>query len=147
MKYLIDEALIVESLVQDEVNEATGKKEKNYYIEGIFSTPNQKNRNGRIYPLSLWEREVAKYQEEIKSNSMNTLGEWEHPARTTVDPLEAVMKIVYLNENEININELWKYLKELLENNPHILDDKSFKNPSELRRIIRIYDWLKYKEN
>lgn len=57
------------------------------------------------------------------------------------------MKIVYLNENEININELWKYLKKLLENNPHILDDKSFKNPSELRRIIRIYDWLKYKEN
>ena len=96
MKYLIDEALIVESLVQDEVNEATGKKEKNYYIEGIFSTPNQKNRNGRIYPLSLWEREVAKYQEEIKSNSMNTLGEWEHPARTTVDPLEAVIKIVEL---------------------------------------------------
>ena len=96
MKYLIDEALIVESLVQDEVNEATGKKEKNYYIEGIFSTPNQKNRNGRIYPLSLWEREVAKYQEEIKNNSMNTLGEWEHPARTTVDPLEAVMKIVEL---------------------------------------------------
>ena len=33
MKYLIDEALIVESLVQDEVNEATGKKEKNYYIK------------------------------------------------------------------------------------------------------------------
>lgn len=96
MKYLIDEALIVESLVQDEINEATGKKEKNYYIEGIFSTPNQKNRNGRIYPLSLWEREVAKYQEEIKNNSMNTLGEWEHPARTTVDPLEAVIKIVEL---------------------------------------------------
>ena len=96
MKYLIDEALIVESLVQDEVNEATGKKEKNYYIEGIFSTPDQKNRNGRIYPLSLWEKEVAKYQEEIKNNSMNTLGEWEHPARTTVDPLEAVMRIVEL---------------------------------------------------
>jgi hypothetical protein len=96
MKYLIDEALIVESVVQDEINEATGKKEKNYYIEGIFSTPGQKNRNGRIYPLSIWEREVAKYQEEIKNNSMNTLGEWEHPARVSVDPLEAVMKIVEL---------------------------------------------------
>lgn len=96
MKYLIDEALIVESTIQEEINEASGNKEKNYYIQGVFSTPGQKNRNGRIYPMNIWEREVAKYQEQIKSNSMNTLGEWEHPSRTSVDPLEAVMKIVEL---------------------------------------------------
>jgi hypothetical protein len=96
MKYIIDEALIVESVVSDEVNESTGKKEKNYYIQGIFSTPGQKNRNGRIYPMSIWEREVAKYQEEIKNNTVNTLGEFEHPARVAVDPLQAVMKVVDL---------------------------------------------------
>ena len=96
MKYLIDEALIVESVVTEEVNEATGKKEKNYYIEGIFSTPGQKNRNGRIYPLSLWEREVQKYQEEINNNTINTLGEWEHPPRSGVDPIQAVIKIIEL---------------------------------------------------
>lgn len=96
MKYLIDEALIVESHVHEEINEASGSKEKNYYIQGVFSTPGQKNRNGRIYPMNIWEREVAKYQEQIKNNSMNTLGEWEHPSRTSVDPLEAVMKIVEL---------------------------------------------------
>ncbi len=82
----------------------------------------------------------AKERAKIKIKSIaGILAEFEYE--------KAVMKIVYLNENEININELWKYLKKLLENNPHILDDKSFKNPSELRRIIRIYDWLKYKEN
>lgn len=96
MKYLIDEALIVESVVTEEINEATGKKEKNYYIKGIFSTPGQKNRNGRIYPLSLWEREVQKYQEEIKNNTINTLGEWEHPPRSGVDPIQAVIKIIEL---------------------------------------------------
>lgn len=96
MKYLIDEALIVESVITEEVNESTGKKEKNYYIEGVFSTPGQKNRNGRIYPLSLWEREVTKYQNEIKNNSINTLGEWEHPARSQVDPIQAVIKIIEL---------------------------------------------------
>lgn len=96
MKYLVDEALIVESVISEEMNEATGAKEKNYYIEGVFSTPGQKNRNGRIYPLSLWEREVSKYQNEIKNNTMNTLGEWEHPSRTSIDPLQAVMKIVDL---------------------------------------------------
>lgn len=96
MKYLIDEALLVESAIEEELNEASGKKEKNYYIQGVFSTPGQKNRNGRIYPMNIWEREVQKYQQVIAENSINTLGEYEHPNRTKVDPLEAVMKIVEL---------------------------------------------------
>jgi hypothetical protein len=94
MKYLVDEALIVESAIEEEVNESSGKKEKNYYIQGIFSTPGQKNRNGRIYPMNIWEREVQKYQKELSENSMNTLGEWEHPSRTSVDPLQAVIKMI-----------------------------------------------------
>lgn len=94
MKYLIDEALLVESTIEEEVNESSGKKEKNYYIQGVFSTPGQKNRNGRIYPLNIWEREVAKYQQCIANNTVETLGEWEHPSRSSVDPLQAVMKMV-----------------------------------------------------
>lgn len=94
MKYLIDEALLVESAIEEEVNESSGKKEKNYYIQGVFSTPGQKNRNGRIYPLNIWEREVAKYQQCIANNTVETLGEWEHPSRSSVDPLQAVMKMV-----------------------------------------------------
>lgn len=94
MKYLVDEALIVESAIEEEINESSGKKEKNYYIQGIFSTPGQKNRNGRIYPMNIWEREVSKYQKELMENSINTLGEWEHPSRTSVDPLQAVIKMV-----------------------------------------------------
>lgn len=96
MKYLVDEALLVESAIEEEINEASGKKEKNYYIQGVFSTPGQKNRNGRIYPMQIWEREVQKYQQVIAENSINTLGEYEHPNRTKVDPLEAVMKIIEL---------------------------------------------------
>lgn len=94
MKYLIDEALLVESAIEEEVNESSGKKEKNYYIQGVFSTPGQKNRNGRIYPMNIWEREVAKYQQCIANNTVETLGEWEHPSRSSVDPLQAVMKMV-----------------------------------------------------
>ena len=94
MKYLIDEALLVESAVEEEVNESSGKKEKNYYIQGVFSTPGQKNRNGRIYPMNIWEREVQKYQNYIANNAVETLGEWEHPSRSSVDPLQAVMKMV-----------------------------------------------------
>ena len=77
----------------DEINEATGQVEKKYKIKGIFSTINTKNRNGRIYPEKLWKEQVAKYQDVISSGSINTLMEYEHPARSNVDPMEAVAKI------------------------------------------------------
>lgn len=77
----------------DEINEATGEVEKKYKIKGVFSTINTKNRNGRIYPEKLWKEQVEKYQDVIKSGSINTLMEYEHPARSNVDPMEAVAKI------------------------------------------------------
>ena len=77
----------------DEINEATGEVEKKYKIKGVFSTINTKNRNGRIYPEKLWKEQVEKYQDVIASGSINTLMEYEHPARSNVDPMEAVAKI------------------------------------------------------
>lgn len=94
MKFITEEAYQLDSEIIEEINESSGKTQKNYYISGIFSTPGQKNRNGRIYPRELWEIEVNRYQNELKNNTINTLGEWEHPPRTTVDPLQAVMKMI-----------------------------------------------------
>lgn len=78
------------------LNESTGKKEKSYKLKGIFSTIGEKNRNGRVYPKELWEQEVRAYQNEIASGSINTLMEYEHPARCEVDPMKAVGKIYKL---------------------------------------------------
>lgn len=83
-------------IVEEELNETTGVSSKTYKIKGVFSTIGEKNRNGRTYPSQLWEREVAKYQENFSSGSLNTLMEWQHPARTNVDPMEAVAKITEL---------------------------------------------------
>lgn len=85
-----------EFLVEEYVNEATGKTEKKHKIRGVFSTIGERNRNGRIYPRDLWESEVTRYQENFNNGSINTLMEWEHPARTSVDPMEAVAKITEL---------------------------------------------------
>lgn len=82
--------------VTETLNES-GKSEKKYHIKGIFSTIGEKNRNGRIYPKALWEHEINAYQENIKSGSINTLMEYEHPARTEVDPMKAVAKIEKLS--------------------------------------------------
>lgn len=97
MKLILeDDKLNLESQVVESINEATGHKKKEYYLSGIFSTAGVKNGNGRVYPRSIWEREVASYQQRINENHINTLGEWEHPTRADVDPMKAVIKITEL---------------------------------------------------
>jgi hypothetical protein len=95
MKLIYEHNEVIGEVVED-LNEATGKSSKTYYISGTFSTIGEKNRNGRIYPKHIWESEVSKYQSEIENNSINTLCEWEHPERTYVDPMNAIAKIVSL---------------------------------------------------
>ena len=96
-KLIYDLDAAPEFIVEEEINESNGTKSKKYKIKGIFSTIGEKNRNGRVYPRGLWETEVGKYQENFNSGSINTLMEWEHPARTDVDPMEAVAKITSLS--------------------------------------------------
>lgn len=86
---MVDMSTDVSGIV--ELNESSG--EKTYVISGNFSTPDKKNRNGRVYSKSIWESNVARYQNEIINNTNNTLMELEHPPRTQVDPWEAVAKI------------------------------------------------------
>ena len=50
-----------EFVVEENINEATGKTEKTYKVKGIFSTIGERNRNGRVYPKNLWDNEVKKY--------------------------------------------------------------------------------------
>ncbi len=78
-------------IAEQTINEATG--EKKYLIKGIFSSPGIKNKNGRVYSKSIWEKEVASYQEVLKSGSSNSLLELDHPPRQNVDMMEAVAKM------------------------------------------------------
>jgi len=89
MKLMLDDNFELENII--ELNESTN--EKVYVIKGTFSTPGVKNRNGRIYPLSLWEDNVEQYQYELVNKTVNTLMEKEHPPRTNVDPWSAVAQI------------------------------------------------------
>jgi hypothetical protein len=140
MKLLVEEALTLDSKIEEELNESTGKTEKNYYIEGTFSTPDVKNRNGRIYPKTLWESNVNSYQKEIQNNTYNRLGELEHPPRSTVDPMKAVMKIEKLYME----NGLVKGKAKILNNNSqetnHLkaLIDEGFKIGVSSRGVGRL---------
>lgn len=104
MKIMFEDDSSTQFEVVESLNES-GNPVKKYHIKGIFSTIGEKNRNGRVYPYSLWEKEINNYQNYIKSGSINTLMEYEHPARTTVDQMKAVAKI-----QELKISDDRKYV-------------------------------------
>lgn len=140
MKLIIDNSQELSSYVVEELNESSGKSEKNYYVQGIFSTAGEKNRNGRIYPKPLWEREISDFQQKIKDNHINLLGEWEHPPRSTVDPMKAVIKIV---EVKMDGNYVMGKAKILNNNSPETnqiksLIDEGFKIGISSRGVGRL---------
>jgi hypothetical protein len=96
MKLILEQAVPLDGYCVEDINEASGFKSKSYFVEGIFSTANVRNANKRIYPTSVWQKQVQEYQSVLKGSGLEKLGEWQHPPRTTVDPMKAVIKIVEL---------------------------------------------------
>ena len=76
---------LITELTQD-LQYITESKEtggKNVFIEGIFMQANKPNRNGRVYPRHIMEKEVARYQDLISEK--RSLGELGHPANPTLN--------------------------------------------------------------
>ncbi len=81
------------------VEESNGKK--NLYIEGIFLQSDIKNRNGRVYPYNVLNREVERYNEQyVKSG--RALGELGHPDGPTVNLERVSHKIISLKAEGSN---------------------------------------------
>jgi len=79
----------------DEVQYITEAKEdggKSYKIKGIFLQADIKNRNGRVYPMEVLEKEVARYNKKF-INEKRAYGELGHPDGPTVN-LERVSHMV-----------------------------------------------------
>lgn len=52
--------------------------------------------------------------------------------------------IAYLEEDEIDLEQLEQYLKKLISKEPKLFKEHCYK--SEIKRVARIYDYLKYKD-
>jgi len=87
--------LIREEIEKVEVlTEGTGKNQK-LYIQGPFLQSECVNRNGRMYPFSIMEREVKRYNENYIQKG-RALGELGHPDGPTVNLDRVSHKIVSL---------------------------------------------------
>ena len=84
--------LISEEISQAEyiVEEANGNK--NYKIRGVFLQSDLRNRNGRVYPKDILEKEVKRYNAEF-INKKRAFGELGHPDGPTVN-LERVSHMI-----------------------------------------------------
>ena len=79
----------------EDVEYITEEKEnggKNYKIRGIFMQADVKNRNGRVYPMDVLEKEVNRYNKKF-INEDRAFGELGHPDGPTVN-LERVSHMV-----------------------------------------------------
>ena len=117
VKLISESAEDVEYIVEEKEN---GKK--NYKIRGIFMQADVKNRNGRVYPLEVLQKEVAKYNKNfIREN--RAFGELGHPEGPTVN-LERVSHMVtelhpdgknFVGEAKIMETPMGKIVKNLID--------------------------------
>ena len=108
----------------EEVEYITEAKEnggKNYKIKGIFLQADIKNRNGRVYPMEVLEKEVARYNKKF-INEKRAYGELGHPDGPTVN-LERVSHMVtelypdgknFIGEAKIMETPMGKIVKSLM---------------------------------
>ena len=109
----------------EEVEYITEAKEdggKNYKIKGVFLQADIKNRNGRVYPMQVLEKEVAKYNRNF-IREKRAYGELGHPEGPTVN-LERVSHLTtslvpdgknFLGEAKIMETPMGKIVKSLMD--------------------------------
>lgn len=68
----------------DDFEILTEGKGKDMKIKGVFMQAETKNRNGRVYPLDVLQKEVARYNKELVE-SKRAFGELGHPEGPTVN--------------------------------------------------------------
>ena len=89
MKLIIEDNY--QELNTEVITESKGSKK--YIIKGLFSTPGEKNRNGRVYPKPLWETSLMEWEKKANLDPTYRLMELEHPPRSTISKWDAVAKI------------------------------------------------------
>lgn len=97
MKLIKEHTEVVNYLIEED--KETGKK--NYNIEGVFLQADIKNRNGRLYPTEILDKEVKRYvKENVKKN--RAYGELGHPDSPTInlDRVSHMIKDLKLEGND-----------------------------------------------
>jgi hypothetical protein len=83
------------------ITEGSLGKGKNYFIEGVFLQAELKNRNGRMYPEQVMDKEVQRYCEEYIDKN-RAYGELGHPDSPSINLDRVSHMIVSLKKEGTN---------------------------------------------
>jgi len=86
--------------VSSVIVEENAKGEKEYFIQGVFMQSEIKNRNGRVYPKDIMEKEVNRYRENFIEKK-RAFGELGHPEGPTIN-LDRVSHLITSLEEDGN---------------------------------------------
>jgi|TARA_A100001037_G_scaffold104_1_gene106 hypothetical protein len=87
--------------VEPVIVESNESGKKDYFIEGIFMQSEIKNRNGRIYPKEVIQKEVKRYNKEFVEQD-RAFGELGHPEGPTINLDKVSHMITKLEEDGNN---------------------------------------------
>tara|TARA_R100001369_G_scaffold29293_1_gene52911 strand:+ start:157 stop:819 length:663 start_codon:yes stop_codon:yes gene_type:complete len=95
--------LISESIAQnvEYITEEKANGKKDYKIKGVFMQAEIKNKNGRVYPMEILQKEVARYNKEF-INEKRAYGELGHPEGPTINLERASHMITALYQDGQN---------------------------------------------
>ena len=125
--------------ITEEVNLLKEAKEdggKNYFIEGVFMQGNIKNRNGRVYPTEVLDKEVGRYNKEYVEKN-RAYGELGHPTGPTIN-LERVSHLITKLERD---GDNYKGRAKIMTETPYgaivksLMDEGATLGRSEERRV------------
>jgi len=80
--------------------EENAKGQKEYFIEGVLMQSEIKNRNGRVYPKEIMQKEVNRYRKEFVEKD-RAFGELGHPEGPTIN-LDKVSHLITSLEEDGN---------------------------------------------
>ena len=88
------------------ITEADEEGKKNYRIKGVFMQAEVKNRNNRMYPMNVLEKEVKRYNKEYVEKN-RAFGELGHPDGPTIN-LDRVSHMIKDIQEDGNNNFIGK---------------------------------------
>lgn len=146
-KLLIDTQLFNTKPKTFSLNENINPQSGNPTVTGPLATAEQKNGNGRYYSKELWERELNKYLDLVKSR--RAMGELDHPESQVIN-LKNVSHIVtnfwwegndVLGDIEILPTPSGNILKALIENNIIVgVSSRGMGSLEEKQGILEVQD-------
>lgn len=119
MKLLREQIHEIQVISEADKSDPTKKR---LFIEGIFLQGDIKNRNGRIYPAPILEKEVGRYMRESVQRG-NAYGELDHPVGPKINPDRISHRITelykdgsnYIGKAQVSSTPMGQIVRNLLE--------------------------------